>query len=144
MRVKGGKLSQTGVLVHVEGVSDPFRFGYARQLYRADLPAGTTFEGTALDGLSFDSDQLWVFHGLRPHHSLYAGYGLGWQRRLIRLLQGGIVQDSRKESGGLGGVLVDWALGLPFSLQVRAFGDLKPGFIQARTASLQLSFIAAF
>ena len=144
VRLKGGKLSQTGVLVHVEGVSDPFRFGYVRQLYRADLPAGTTLEGIALDGLSFDSDQLWVFHGFRPHHSLYAGYGLGWQRRLIRLLDRGVVLDARTESGGLGGVLVDWALGLPFSLQLRAFGDLKPGFIQARAASLQLSFIAAF
>ena len=38
-----------------------------------------------------DSDQFWGFHGWRPHHSLYLGYGLGWQRRQIRLQRGGTV-----------------------------------------------------
>jgi hypothetical protein len=143
-RVRGGKLSQTGVLVHVEYVSDPLRFGYARLLYRSPLPQDTTLDGTAVDRISLDGNQLWGWQGLRPHHSLWLGYGLGAQTRQVRVFSGDARVSSRTESSLLAGLLADWALGPPFSLQLRAFGDLQAGFVEVRAASLQLAFIAAF
>ncbi|HKI97363.1 MAG TPA: hypothetical protein VKB51_02700 [bacterium] len=144
VHLRGGKPSQTGVMLQVDAVRDPFRLGYVRQLYRTDLPAGTTLDGQAVDALSVDSDQLWAFHGFRLWHSLYLAYGLGWQRRQIRLLEAGVAVRGLSESGFVGGLQADWAVALPFSLQLRLFGDLRPGLVELRVATLQLAFIAAF
>jgi hypothetical protein len=144
LHLRGGKPSQTGVLMQVDWVSDPYRAGYARQLYRTGLPEGTALDGTAVDALSFDADQLWGFLGFRPAHSLYLGAGLGWQRRVIRLLAGAAQVSLVREQNPLAGLLADWSVGLPFSLQLRVCEDLRPGLLRVQTASLQLALTAAF
>jgi hypothetical protein len=144
VHLQGGKPSQTGVLLQVEALWDPFRAGYARQLYRTELPAGTTLDGMAVDALSFDSDQFWAFHGFRPYHSLYLGYGLGLQRRQVRVLAAGLPVRTLNEATLQGGLLADWAVGPPFSLELRLFGDVRGRFLRERAAALQLAFTAAF
>lgn len=144
VRVKGGAPAERGVLLHVEAVLHAFRVGYARQLFRADLPPETVLEGTAVDGLAIDSHQLWAFHGWRVHHSVYLGYGLGWQRRRIRVLSGETAARARSGSAFMAGLVADWAFRLPFALQLRAFEDLSDGFVVARGASLQLAYTVGF
>jgi hypothetical protein len=144
VQLRGGKLSETGVLMHVEVLWEPFRLGYARQLYRTDLPAGTTLDGNPVDALRFDADQLWGFHGWRPHHRLYLGYGLGLQRRVVRVQLGTTDVLADSETILLAGLLAEWAVGPPYVLQVRVFRDLQEGFLLAQGLSLQLGFTAAF
>lgn len=144
VRLNAGAPSQTGAMLQVAWVGEYFRFGYARQLYRNALPNGTTLDGQAVDALAFDSDQFWSFVGWRPFSPLYLGLGAGWQRRLIRVLSGGTVQQYLDESRFLQGLMLDWALGPPFSLQLRLFRDWRPGFLQVRAASLQLAITAPF
>jgi hypothetical protein len=141
VHLRGG----SGALLHVEWVWDTLRLGYARQIYRADLPAGTLLGVTPVDQLAADSDQLWLFHGFRPLRRVFLGYGVGWQRRQLRLLDAAVQVDARTESGWLAGVMVDMALGLPFTVQLRAFGDVGgEGLLKMRSASAQLAFVAAF
>lgn len=144
VRVKGGKPFSSGVLLHVEGVWGAWRAGYARQLVRFALPPGTALDGTTVSTLAIDANQVWGFHGFRPHHSLYLGYGLGWQHRLLRLRDQGTLVDTRPDSSFLAGLMADWDVALPFALQLRLFEDLGEGLVQARGASLQLAFTVEF
>lgn len=143
-RLQGGAPVDRGVLMHVDAVSDPWRFGYVRQLFRANLPEGTTFAGASVDALAIDSDQLWAFHGWRVHHSVYLGYGLGWQRRRVRVLSEGYPVRTLSESTFMAGLLADWVFRAPFALELRAFGDLSEGFVETRGTSLQLSYTVGF
>jgi hypothetical protein len=144
VRLEGGKPASQGALAHVEAVWGAWRAGYARQWYRRDLPAGTVFEGAAAERLAFDSDQVWGFHGVRPAYGLYLGYGLGWQRRRVRVLGAAQPAQDRLGSSFMAGLMVDWAVGLPFVLQLRLFQDLSADVVEVRGASLQLSYIVPF
>ena len=144
VELRGGKTASTGVIINLDAVLDDFRIGYARQLYRRELPAGTQVAGKDADLLSFDGDQIWGFHGVRVRRDLYLGYGLAWQHRRIRVLQGERTLLERTESSFAAGLMADYALALPFSLQVRAFADIGSGFIEQRGAALLLTFMAGF
>lgn len=144
VHLKGGTPSQTGALFQVDWVGRYLRLGYARQLYRNALPVGTTLDGQTADAISYDSDQFWSFAGLRPFERLYLGVGLGWERRFVRVLQGSTALRNAAESRFMDGLLADLTLSPPFSLQLRVFQDLRPGFVKVRVGTLQLAFTAAY
>lgn len=144
VRLKGGTPSQTGALLQLDWAGKYLRLGYARQFYRNSLPAKTTLKGNAVDAISFDADQFWGFVGMRPFQVLWVGLGLGWQRRLIRVLQSGQALRDSAESRFMEGVRIELSIGSLFSLQLRAFQDARPGFVNVRTGSLVLAFTAPF
>jgi hypothetical protein len=142
--IQGGAPASRGVYITVQAALESFRLGYVRHLFRAPLPEGATFAGAAASELAFDSDQLWAFHGVRPLSSLYLGYGLGWQYRQVRVRRDGLTLLRRSEQGWLSGLMADWAVGLPFSLQLRLFQHLEGDLIRERGATLQLSYLAGY
>lgn len=143
-RLEGGKVAESGVVMNLDLLLESIRIGYVRQLYRKTLSEDVRFEGASAETLSFDSDQVWIFHGLRALDALYLGYGLGWQRRTVRVRSGGMILVEKSESGFMGGLVAEWAFSLPFSLNLRIFSDLNGGFIEQRGAALQFNYQAEF
>lgn len=144
VRLEGGTLTSTGAIVNLDAAVGPFRIGYVRQLYRRPLPEGTQYRGSPVDFLSFDSDELWAFHGFRPVYPLYLAYGLGWRHRLVRLLVDNAVQTTERESQFAAGLMVDYAVALPFTLQLRYTQDLSGTLVRQQSLALHLTYVAPF
>ena len=103
------------------------RGGYYRLLYRHDLPEDTEVAGRRTRFLNFESDSLWGHAGLRPWEPVYAGLGLGLQQRRVSYDVVGRRKDRVLiETVPGAGLLLEYAIGQPFVLQMRYVHDL-PG-----------------
>jgi len=130
-----------GVLLSLDAILGDFRVGYARRIYRRDLPENTTLDGQAVDFLAFESDQLWVFHGFSPLRTLYLGYGAGVMSRRYTFLpadDGAPVQDT--EALAVGGLMADYAFAPPFTLQLRLTADGGGKLVRVWAATLTLAY----
>lgn len=130
-----------GVLLSLDAILGDFRVGYARRIYRRDLPADTTLDGQVVDFLAFESDQLWVFHGFSPWRTLYLGYGAGVMSRRYTFLpadDGDPVQDT--EALAVGGLMADYAIAPPFTLQLRLTADGGGKLARVWAATLSLAY----
>lgn len=130
-----------GVLISMDAILGNFRLGYARRIYRRDLPPDTTLDGQAVDFLAFESDQLWVFHGISPLRTLYLGYGAGVMSRRYTLLPADgsdAVQDT--EALAVGGLMADYAFAPPFTLQLRLTADGGGRLARVWAATLTLAY----
>lgn len=142
--VAGGKFGDTGLMLNLEVLLGSFQVGYVRQIYRKSLDADVTFNASGVDTLAFDADQVWGFHVFRAGGSLTLGYGLGLQRRAVRLLLNDVAIFEKAESGALAGLMAEWAFAPPFSLNLRLFQDLSGDILRQRGVSLQLNYGAGF
>jgi len=118
-----GTLFSRGAQVGVARVWRHFRLVYERLVYRVELPEEIAYSDAKGNFLAIEADQLWLFHGGRPTESLYLGYGLGVQRRQLRLLDcpptGACATSAdTSETVGMAGLLAEWSFRRPFSLQL--------------------------
>jgi hypothetical protein len=100
-----------------------------------------------------DADQLWAFAGFRPLASLYLGIGAGAQYRLVRIRQDparlpATVTPAKttdllaeSEVTALGGLLADWVIALPFSLQVRIVREDYGKRVLLDSTLIQLAYL---
>jgi len=138
-----GPAFSDGALLGVELVRPTWRVAYARRLYRHELPDGAVFNGTAVDFLSMESDQAWGFYGIRPLRTLYLGAGLGVAHRRLRFSAPGsstATAETAQETRTLVGLMADWAVFLPFSLQLRSERDTGDGLVNLDVTTFALSF----
>ncbi|MEE8436347.1 MAG: hypothetical protein V3S64_16290, partial [bacterium] len=142
--IAGGKFSDTGLMLNLEVMLGAFQLGYVRQLYRKSLDADVTYNGSQADTLAFDADQVWGFHVFRAGGSLTFAYGLGLQRRAVRVLLNDVTIFEEAETGLLAGLTADWTFAPPFSLQLRLFQDLSGDTLRQRGVSLQLNYGRGF
>ena len=134
-----------GALIVLEAVLRTTRLAFARQVYRHLLPPGTALDGAALNFMSFESDQFWIFQGLNPVPNLYLGAGLGWEsRRYNFLLEGGGTPMRRDEAVLKAGLLVDYTFAIPFSLQVRSTMEEPGRLVQVTGTTLSLAYHIPF
>lgn len=129
-----------GAGLHVDWLLDSVRLSYVRQIYRPEIPDGLSYENQTLSRLSFDSDQLWAFHGFRPWYPLYLGYGFGFQRREITLTTTAGEKIEFSESLAMAGLVMDFAFAPPASIQIRFVWEDDGGFLQATGYYLFLSY----
>lgn len=142
--VKGGKFSDTGLMLNLEVMLGAFQVGYVHQVYRKSLDADVTYNGSQADTLAFDADQVWGFHVFRVGGSLTFAYGLGLQRRAVRVLLNDVTIFQEAESGVLAGLRAGWAFAPPFSLNLRLFQELSGDTLRQRGVSLQFNYYAGF
>lgn len=121
-----------------------YRVGYQRRIYRATPPEGTTFREAAINQLGFDADQLWAFHGHRPWPALYLGYGLGYQRRAMFFRYTSGDKAELSEYSTLAGLIVDYTVAEPFSLQARFTQESGGKKFQVAGESYFLTYLAPF
>ena len=134
-----GKGFAHGAFWGVDWVGETLRAGYFRLLYRHDLPEGTRVRGHPADFLGFESDAFWTHGGFRPFDSLYTGLGLGVQQRRIRYGLTDRVKDHvLLETVYSTGLLLEYAVGQPFVLQLRYVHDLPGAHLE--TAGLLILF----
>ena len=138
-----------GASLALEWVIGGFRLGYTRQIYRREVPAGTTFgdckfANCDVNLLGFDADQFWVFHGFRPWLPLYFGYGVGWQWREIFFRHPSNEKTVRKEELTMGGLMIDYAFAPPFGLQLRGVREKSGKVLNAGGATIFLSYLVPF
>ena len=133
-----------GALMNADFLLGRLRLGYGLLVYRNDLPAGSRSAGKEVDFLGFEAQQLWVHYGMRPWRRLFAGLGLGWQSRLVRLLNEGQIVKEQTESSPLVAALLDYRVRGPFSFQLRVTRELGQGLIRADGASLHLMYYVPF
>ena len=129
------------MLLSLDAILGDFRLGYARRIYRRDLPEGVTLDGQAVDLLAFEADQLWVFHGFSPRRTLYLGYGAGLMSRrytFVRADDGDPIQDT--EALAVGGLMADYAFAPPFTLQLRLTADGGGEQVRIWAATLTLAY----
>ncbi len=147
--------TKDGTSLTLDFVLGGFRLGYIRQYFRREPARGILFEGAWVTLVGFESDQFWAYHGFRPWRLLYLGYGLGWQRREISVKRETVLASGATvsaptigitESVAMGGLMLDWAFALPFSLQVRTVREEGGAgrFLRVSGETLILAYVAPF
>jgi hypothetical protein len=122
-----GKGFAHGAFFGVDWVGEYLRAGYFRLVYLHDLPEGTRIRGRSTGFLRIESNEFWTHGGIRPFDSLYAGVGLGVQERRIHYgLSDRVSERVVLETVYSTGLLLEYAVGQPFVLQIRYVHDL-PG-----------------
>lgn len=142
--ISGGKVTDTGLMLNLDIMLGAFQLGYVHQVYRKSLGADVTYDGSQADTLAFDADQVWGFHVFRVGGSLTLAYGLGLQRRAVRVLLNEVTIFEEAETGLLAGLTADWTFAPPFSLNLRLFQDLSGDTLRQRGVSLQFNYSAGF
>ena len=95
------------------------------------------FKASSTYGLSWAS--------LRPSRRMYVGLGLGAQQRRIQFaLEDANRDKSFTEIVFSAGLLIEYAISLPFFFQVRYTSDFLGGALQMYGNSLMLSYISPF
>jgi hypothetical protein len=139
-----------GALLSADVIFQNWRLEYSKLLLRRQLPSGTTFRGSSVDFLGVDVDQFWAFYGWRPVHWAYFGAGLGYEYRLLRLSNSriAVLQQTSvatlTENLGVAGLIADWAVSPPITLQFRAFQEEGGRTVTLGGTAVQLGYIVPF
>jgi len=146
IKVQDPNFLSSGGTFGVDFVWPSFRVGYSHMAYRQTLPDSAQYKNVALSLLGVDADQLWVFHGLRLGKTVFLGYGVGWQQRLISVYPKDTTLSATEftESGLIGGLMAEMALYPPFFFSLRLFQDQKKGLLETRGANMFLSFLVPY
>ena len=94
-----------------------FRLEFIRQTVRRPPAKDMTAGGEAVTQFGFDANQIWATHGYRPWNSIRLGYGVGYQKRVIVLVNSN--PQRHADAGALAGLMMDYAFAPPFVLHLR-------------------------
>jgi len=127
LEAHAGTPFSTGAVFGLDFTGETWRLGYMRRVYRHSLGPGTKFRGRESDFVAIDTDALWAHGGVRPWRPVYAGVGLGLQRRRMEFIaaDGGAAGNPvLLETVAAGEALLEYAFALPFAVQARYARDL--------------------
>lgn len=136
-----------GAAVGVGAVWPAFRVGYERLIYRTELREPVTFRGETVNFVGIESDQVWLFHGVRPLRQLFLGYGAGVQHRQIQLSECPETSDPCTsvariaETLSMAGLISEWAFAPPFALQLRGYWEEEGKLVTLSGYSVMLAYI---
>ncbi|MBI4081264.1 MAG: hypothetical protein HY423_01505 [Candidatus Lambdaproteobacteria bacterium] len=147
-----GPLFARGAELNAMAVWSAARLGYARSVYRGKLTSAAQYKGDAFNFVGIESDQLWLFHGLRAGRAWFFGYGLGVQQRLVQLRQCSGRDATTtcsdvaavKETLGIGALMIEWSFATPFSLQLRETWDESGHLLSLSGHTVLLAYIVPF
>jgi hypothetical protein len=143
-----------GVVISGDVLFRNLRVGYSRQFYRRALPVGSTYNGQPVNFLSVDGDQILATVGWRPAFNLFLGAMGGAEYRLIRLKEDSTDPVTKQkvsanaftktETTGLAGVMAEWQVATPFSIQARILRETPGRLIRLDSTIFQLSYLIPF
>jgi hypothetical protein len=137
-------LLSDGAILAADLVLRDWRFSYSKILLRRPLEAGAQYLGVSVDFLGVDVDQFWGYYGFRPFHPLYVGAGLAYEYRLTRLSAAGATVVTVTENLGAAGLIVDWAISPPITLQLRVMQEDGGHLVTISVTTYQLGYIVPF
>jgi hypothetical protein len=145
-----------GALLSADIVLNQLRFEYAKLLLRRSLESGTAYQGTPVNFVGVDADQLWAFYGWWPLYNLYLAAGAGVEYRLTRLSNSTTSAATSTTTSTpqtvkaftdtltVWGFLANWAVAPPITLKFRAFQEEGGGIIKISGTAIQIGFIVPF
>ncbi len=134
-----------GTYISFELVMGSLRLAVGRRIYRHELLDEPLLEGQAVNFVGFESNQIWSYYGISPIPSLYLGAGLGWITRRYSFTTVNEVGDIEiSETLLASGVIVDYGISLPFTLQLRWTQDEPDGLFVVSGLTLGIAYHAPF
>lgn len=133
-----------GVVISANVLLGDLRLGYSRQFYRRVLPAGTQVKGQPANFLAIDSDQFWATLGWRPWYRLFLGASAGAEYRLIRVRQDTTDLLTETDTLGIAGLMADFLIATPFSLQVRVTREDPSRGLRLDSTVVQVAYLIPF